>query len=352
MAFRVVHCGTGNVGVAGLQGILNHPELELVGQYVWSPEKVGVDSGSLCDMPETGVITTDNWDELFDLHAHCLSYFGDSLGRELESAADVCRFLERGTNAVTISTFPWAYPPSMPPEYAGPVTEACAKGNSTAFFTGVDPGWATTDLAIAALACADRVDCVRVQELGWFGDYSSEFSMREYFGFGHPTDFVPILVSGGFLKQMWAPTLLHIADALGVDVDDWNVLYEADSLDHDVQTGFGIVEAGTASVVHFELQALAGGKPVAIVEHADRVARGAGPQWPQPFGPRDLSYRIEVEGDPSYSVELNFSGPGSNGLKITAMPAINAIPAVCAAAPGVQGPLDIPRYWSRNARRT
>lgn len=351
MTYRVVHCGTGAVGTAALQGIIAHPDLELVGHHVWSPEKVGVDAGQLAGAADTGVLATDDWDALYDLEADCLSYFGDSLGRELECAADVCRFLERGTNAVTISTFPWAYPRQMPPEYGVPVTEACAKGSSTAFFTGIDPGWATTDLAIAALACADRVECVRVQELGWFGNYTSEYSMREYFGFGHPTDFVPILVSGGFLKEMWAPTLLHIADALGVEIDDWNLVYESDGLDHDVETGFGTIAAGTASVVHFELQALADGRPIAIVEHADRVARGAGPQWPQPYGPRDLSYRIEVEGDPSYSVELNFSGPGSNGLKITAMPAINAIPAVCEAEPGVKGPLDIPRYWARNARR-
>jgi hypothetical protein len=82
---------------------------------------------------------------------------------------------------------------------------------------------------------------------------------------------------------------------------------------------------------------LAGGRPIAVVEHADRVARGAGPQWPQPYGPRDLSYRIDVEGDLSYTVELNFSGPESNGL--------------CEADPGVKGPLDIRRYWARNARR-
>ena len=105
MAYRVVHCGTGNVGVAGLQGILNHPELELVGQYVWSPEKVGVDTGSLCDMPETGVITTDNWDELFDLHADCLSYFGDSLGQRARIRGQRLSLPQRGTNAVTISTF-------------------------------------------------------------------------------------------------------------------------------------------------------------------------------------------------------------------------------------------------------
>jgi hypothetical protein len=54
-----------------------------------------------------------------------------------------------------------------------------------------------------------------------------------------------------------------------------------------------------------------------------------------------LSYRIEIEGDPSYTLELNFGSDGGGG-KITAMPAINAIPAVCAAEPGLNGPLDIP----------
>ena len=162
------------------------------------------------------------------------------------------------------------------------MTEACAKGNSTAFFTGVDPGWATTDLAIAALACADRVDCVRVQELGWFGDYSSEFSMREVLRLRPPDRLrADPGVRGLPEADVGADAPAHRRRA-GVQIDDWNVLYEADSLDHDVQTGFGIVEAGTASVVHFELQALARGKPGAIVEHADRVARGAGPQWPSP----------------------------------------------------------------------
>jgi 4-hydroxy-tetrahydrodipicolinate reductase len=349
MALRVVHCGTGNVGTSGLQGIINHPDLELVGQYVWSPHKVGVDSGVLCGLAETGIRATDDWDALLDLAPDCLSYFGDSVGRELQSVDDVCRFLERGTNAVTISIYPWGYPPGMPPEYGDPAVAACAQGNSTAFFSGIDPGWATTDLAIAALACADRVECVRVQELGWWGDYTAEFVCRQYFGFGQSPDFEPILISGGFLKTMWAPTLLHIADVLGVEVDDWNVLYETDSVDHDVETGFGTVTAGTPSVVHFELQALSRGRPIAIAEHADRVARGAGPQWPVPFGPEELSFRIEVEGTPTFTLELNFDG--SSGYKMTAMPAINAIPAVCAAEPGVKGPLEIPRYFARNARR-
>jgi hypothetical protein len=318
-----------------------------VGHYVNSRDKVGVDSGTLCREPPAGILATDDWDSLLALNADCLSYFGDSIGRELAAAQDICRFLERGTNAVTISVFPWAYPAGVPREFAEPVDAACAKGASTAFFSGIDPGWATTDLAIAALAVADQVECVRVTELGYWGDYTAEFVCREYFGFGQDAGFEPLLISGGFLRQMWEPTLLQIADVLGVKIDDWNIIYETDALDHDIQTGFGTVRAGTASAVRFELQAMVDGRPVAIVEHADRVGHGSGPHWKKPFGPQRLAYRVEIEGDPPYTIELNF---GDGGGKITAMPAINAIPTVCGSRPGLLGPMDLGRYTTRNVR--
>jgi hypothetical protein len=100
--------------------------------------------------------------------------------------------------------------------------------------------------------------------------------------------------------------------------------------------------------VRFELRALSGGRPFAVVEHVDCVAREVGQlgqKWKQPFGPADLSYRIEIEGDPSFTVEMNF---GAGGGTLAAMPAVNCVPAVCGAEPGLLGPLDVPRYWSRN----
>jgi hypothetical protein len=37
----------------------------------------------------------------------------------------------------------------------------------------------------------------------------------------------------------------------------------------------------------------------------------------------------------------------------TAMPAVNCVPAVCEAEPGLLSPLDVPRYWARSvAART
>jgi hypothetical protein len=47
MPYRVIHCGTGNIGREALAGVIHHRDLELVGHYVWSPDKVGLDSGIL-----------------------------------------------------------------------------------------------------------------------------------------------------------------------------------------------------------------------------------------------------------------------------------------------------------------
>jgi hypothetical protein len=41
MAYRVIQWATGNVGRAAVQGIVAHPDLELVGAWVHSPHKVG-----------------------------------------------------------------------------------------------------------------------------------------------------------------------------------------------------------------------------------------------------------------------------------------------------------------------
>jgi len=349
MQKRVIHCGTGNIGADGLRGILQHPELELVGHYVWSESKLGKDSGELIGEAKVGVTTTNNWDELLALNADCVSFFGNSIGREKETAATVCRFLERGINAVTPSVFAWAHPETCPPEYRDNVLEACRRGNSTAFFSGIDPGWATTDLAIAALAGANRVDCVRVMELGCMSEYTAEFVFREYFGFGKEPGYKPLLVTGGFMKQMWAPTLHAIADVLQVELEEIKIVYETDSLDHDIHVGIGAIKAGEASAVHFMLQGMSGGKPIVIVEHNDLVDMEAGKQWPRPYGPKNMAYRIEVEGDPSFTIEQNFSH--YDGCKICAMAVINSIPAVCDASPGLKSSLEIPRYWSSNVRK-
>ena len=74
MAFRVIQWATGNVGRAAVEGILAHPELELVGAWVHSPEKAGRDVGELCGLGPTGVVATDDEARVLALDADCVLY--------------------------------------------------------------------------------------------------------------------------------------------------------------------------------------------------------------------------------------------------------------------------------------
>ena len=86
-----------------------------------------------------------------------------------------------------------------------------------------------------------------------------------------------------------------------------------------------------------------------VVEHVTRMHPDMAPDWPQPKGAG--GYRITVEGSPRYTVELEMMGEdgdhNTGGLVATGMRILNAIPAVCAAPPGVLSTLDLPLVTGR-----
>ena len=86
----------------------------------------------------------------------------------------------------------------------------------------------------------------------------------------------------------------------------------------------------------------------AAVDRAD-----IGPDWPVLSGGRS-GYRIEVAGRPSFTMEIEphlADGDHSEaGIIGTAMRLVNAIPVVCAAAPGLVTPLDLPVFTARGAQ--
>ncbi len=49
---------TGNVGSEMVRRIVEHPDLELVGLYCYSPEKVGRDAGEIVGIEPLGIVAT------------------------------------------------------------------------------------------------------------------------------------------------------------------------------------------------------------------------------------------------------------------------------------------------------
>jgi 2,4-diaminopentanoate dehydrogenase len=72
VTIRVVQWTTGNVGTQSVQAVVGRPDLELVGCYAWSSDKVGKDVGELCGIEPVGVAATDDVEALLALHSDCL----------------------------------------------------------------------------------------------------------------------------------------------------------------------------------------------------------------------------------------------------------------------------------------
>ena len=103
MTLRVIQWATGGVGRAAIEGVLNHPELELVGCWVHSRDKNGRDVGELIGRGPIGVQANNDVDALLATDADCVIY-----SPMLADHVVVERILRSGKNVVT--PLGWWYP--------------------------------------------------------------------------------------------------------------------------------------------------------------------------------------------------------------------------------------------------
>ena len=103
MVLRVVQWATGSVGVAAIKGVLEHPELELVGCWVHSEDKAGKDVGEIIGTAPLGVAATNSLDDILALDADAVIY-----APLLPNLDEVTALLRSGKNVV--SPVGWFYP--------------------------------------------------------------------------------------------------------------------------------------------------------------------------------------------------------------------------------------------------
>ena len=130
MAVRVVQWATGGVGRAAIEGVLRHPELELVGCYVHSEAKHGLDVGEIIGAAPVGVRATTDVEEILALDADCVIYTP-----LVGVTEEVTALLRSGKNVVT--PVGWIHPGER---QRALLEEACREGGVSVHGTGVNPG--------------------------------------------------------------------------------------------------------------------------------------------------------------------------------------------------------------------
>ena len=350
MTYRVVQWGTGNVGRLALKAIISHPDLELAGVIVHSADKVGKDAGELCGLAPVGVAATNDVDAALRQQIDCVSYTATGDLRPQEAVDDMSRVLESGVNVVSTSVVPLVYPPSADPHMRQQLETACEQGGSSFFTSGIDPGFANDLMPLTLTGFCERVDSVRIMEILNYATYDQPEVLFDTMGFGRPLDHTPLLLAPGVLTLAWGGVLHMMADALDVKFDEIKEVVDRRPAEHDIDLAVGPVPAGTMAGLRFEVQGIVNGRPAIIVEHVTRMDDDIAPDWPQPAG--HGCYRILVEGSPSFVCELQMLGDdgdhNTGGLVATAMRCLNAIPAVCAAPPGLLSTLDLPLVTGRH----
>ena len=98
---RVVVWSTGGVGAVAIDAISRRPDLELVGVWVHSPEKVGKDAGELAGIGPLGVAATHDADALIALAPDCVVYAASGPERDGAAVPDYLRLLQAGINVVS-----------------------------------------------------------------------------------------------------------------------------------------------------------------------------------------------------------------------------------------------------------
>jgi 4-hydroxy-tetrahydrodipicolinate reductase len=352
----VIQWSTGNAGRRALRGILHHPDLELVGVHAHSPAKLGRDAAELCGLPEpTGVVATDDAEALLALDADCVCYTAQGETRIREAIGDLCRILASGKNAVNTAIVSLVYPPFASPKLRERLEAACVEGRSTLLTSGFDPGWSGDVIPLALAACCERVDSVRVSELMDYSTYPDPGFTGVYFGFGRPLDYPAPLLQPGMLRGGWGGMVLLVADALGLRLDEIREEHERLPAPESFDTAMGRIEKGTCAGVRFEVQGIAAGRPAIVAAHVNRLRDDVGPGWDRLSGGKRSGYKIEVKGSPSFRCEIEPVGEDGDhntaGITGTALRVVNAIPAVCDAAPGVVSILDLPLFTARVPQR-
>lgn len=334
---RVIQWATGNIGTRSLQRVMEHPDIELVGLWVHSPDKAGRDAGDLCGLPPTGVLATNDVAAIVATVADCVLYM-----RQGTDIDELCALLQSGKNVVT-TRGDFHHPRSMDADVRDRVEAACRAGNTSIYSTGSSPGFVTEALPIALLSMSRRLDCLTIDEFADMSSRNSPDLLFNVMGYGvSPGQFDQRRVE--YVKHGFATSLHQVADSLGIEIDDWQAFGELSAATKDTQIAAGLIEAGTVAAQRITIEGRQNGTArlrfranwyvSSDIEATDWALRESG-------------WRICVEGDTPMEVNITFPVSPEDFPKVspgfTAHRAVNAVPVVCAAEPGIRTTMDMPQ---------
>jgi hypothetical protein len=338
-SFKVIQWATGSIGQIAIRHFASAPGFELVGVYVTSDAKRGLDAGEVAGIGPIGVTCTTDKDEILALDADCVNYA--PLYFDVD---DMCAILRSGKNLVTPAGF--AYPASRDPDETARLDAACRDGGTSLHGAGIHPGFIGDVFALTSARLMSRIDQIVVTEIYVLAQHPSHDMNFPGLGFGRdPVDAVenpsPIIHT---MEGIFRESMALLATGLGLEVDEYTYALDVAVADEDMTVRSGFIPKGTVAGMHHQWEARVGGQAVIVFQSYARMGDAITPRYDH--GPN--RYIVELFGDEPTRLTLepvnsDLSGDiGFTGRVWTAMSAINMIPQVVEAPPGIRTHLHLP----------
>ena len=347
--YRVIQWATGGVGKAAIQGVLRHPELELVGCWVHSDDKNGRDVGHLIGEEPIGVSASTDVDELLALDADCVMY-----SPLLPDEQVVSRILRSGKNLVT--PVGWVYPDRENPAVRA-IEEAALAGGVTLHGSGIHPGGITERFPLMVSSLSSAITHVRAEEFSDIRTYNAPLVVREVMGFGLTPEQAMSGPIAALLEAGFKASVRMVTDQLGFRAEPrirstQEVAVAVTGTDELVVP----MEPGTVAARRFRWEAIVDDRPV-VTAAVNWLMCEVELDPPWTLGDKGERFEVEITGDPDVSLTFKGLQPESvaEGLKrnpgvvATANHCVSAIPYVCDAEPGIKTYLDLPLIAGRAA---
>jgi 4-hydroxy-tetrahydrodipicolinate reductase len=150
------------------------------------------------------------------------------------------------------------------------------------------------------------------------------------------------------MAQCFEDSLSTIADALSVPIDHFEVYGETAAGRERIELADGAaIEQGTVAALRITVAGMRDGKPLMRFRSNWYCSTDIEADWDL----EDNGWRVLVEGDAPLDVRIGFprtEEPVADQMGgYTAFRAVNAIPYVCAAEPGIRTTVDLPQVIAR-----
>lgn len=336
--YRVAQWATGRIGASSLKELISSEQFDLVGVYVHSQEKEGIDAGELCGLSPTGVSATCDIDAIIALKPDCVVAVQEGCNLD-----DVCRFLEAGINIVT-SRVDFLDPDQMDQDVRRRTEAACKQGKASIHATGSSPGFSSEVLPLVSVAMARNMEVLTIDEFADIPASCPDVQVVEGMGFGRKPggEFDPGLLH--HIAHGFRQSINTVADALDLRLDKIEAFGETANASERFLLPEGTpIEQGTVAAQRITVCGKRDGKALInfrlnwyctldINEDWELLGNG----WQVAVQGGDTPIKINV----SFPVAAEQLSPAMAAL--TAYRVINAIPATCAASAGIKRSTELP----------